>query len=548
MKLLTIIYKSGKRALIRKWWIGFCALAASCASVVAPSGGDKDTDPPKLLSSTPANSATQMQEKTITLYFDEYVHIKSTTQIITSPVLSQPATFKVKKKSIIIMLPDSLKENTTYNIQFGNTIADINEGNTLPGFSYSFSTGAHLDTLSIKGRVVDAISAQPVEGVSVMLYESDDDSMPYKSLPSYISLTTKDGEFSVNNIADKSFRLFALKDKNANYLYDSRDELIGFENQRVRPTDSLLTIRLFKEEASKQKILKTYTEFPGKVVVIFDKPVADVRLTQASGVTQNNFIAHMRYGLQRDTLTAWITDTTVSEARLLVYDEEALVDTIDVLYRKEAKTFGKDKFSYQSNISADNMLDLPGHITFKFYDPVITIDTSRMTLRATRDSSQKKFSFKAEDFNLDLKLDFDAKENEAYELTILPGAFTNLYGLQNDTINKSFVMRNTRDYGTVTFKITVEKPMGGYVLQLQDFKGGLLTESRFTRDTTFIKSNISPGGYSMRVVYDANENGKWDTGNYFVRKQPEAILLSPAPVTIRANWDLDLPIKIPSSN
>ena len=208
----------------------------TCANVMAPTGGPRDEDPPVVLRSTPPNYSPNYTGEQIRIYFDEFVTLTNLRQqLLVSPPLENDPEFRVRGRSIIIDIEDELRENTTYNMFLGDAIRDITEGNAIPNFQFVFSTGDYVDSLSLGGKVIDAFTLEPVDGVSVMLYDSIYDSIPYKERPVYFAKTNKEGLFTISNMQGGEYLIFALVDNNANFLYDLPDEKIAFLDSLVQP-------------------------------------------------------------------------------------------------------------------------------------------------------------------------------------------------------------------------------------------------------------------------------------------------------------------------
>lgn len=209
----------------------------SCANIVAPTGGPKDTEPPKVLRSEPPNFTPNFYSSSVRIYFDEYVELKGLQQkLIVSPPLKTNPEFKLRRKSLIMELnPEELSPNTTYNIFLDDAIVDLTEGNPIINFRYVFSTGDYLDSLSVKGNVVDAYTLKPEEGVYVMLYDTIYDSVPYLQKPKYIAKANDKGDFEISFIMDGQYLLFALQDINSTYTFDQPDEKIAFSDSLITP-------------------------------------------------------------------------------------------------------------------------------------------------------------------------------------------------------------------------------------------------------------------------------------------------------------------------
>ncbi|MEA2105285.1 MAG: Ig-like domain-containing protein [Bacteroidota bacterium] len=208
---------------------------SGCAKIVAPTGGPKDVEPPKVLSSDPPNLSPHFEDNKIEITFDEFIQLKDLNQnLVVSPPLEEKPEVLVKGKSLVIEFPTKLKDSTTYNIYFGDAVQDYNEGNPIENFQYVLSTGEYIDSMSMEGKVLNAFNLLPQEDVLVMLYSDFSDSIPIKNIPEYIAKTDKEGFFQINNIRNDTFKIFALRDANKNYLYDLPNEEIAFSDSAVK--------------------------------------------------------------------------------------------------------------------------------------------------------------------------------------------------------------------------------------------------------------------------------------------------------------------------
>ena len=212
--------------------------AQQCANAVAPTGGPKDERPPVVVEAVPENHSINFLGKKIEITFDEYITLENANQnVMISPPLSEKPDIKLKNKTVVIKFKEELAANTTYTINFGAAIKDLHEGNQFKDYVYSFSTGDHIDTLGIAGKVLNASDKKPVDGVYVSLYAADHenvDSLPMTTIPDYITKTDKEGKFSLNGLADKKYLVFALKDANANLYFDLPNEDVAFLDTLVQ--------------------------------------------------------------------------------------------------------------------------------------------------------------------------------------------------------------------------------------------------------------------------------------------------------------------------
>ena len=229
---LCPVIRKVKHILIIVGLLFMAFLAQQCANAVAPTGGPKDEKPPVVVEAVPENHSINFNGKKIEITFDEYITLENANQnVLISPPLSEKPDIKLKNKTVVIKFKEDLAPNTTYTINFGASIKDLHEGNPFKDYVYSFSTGDHIDTLAIAGKVLNASDKKPVDGVYVSLYAADRDnldSLPMTTIPDYLTKTDKEGKFSLNGLADKKYLVFALKDANANLYFDLPNEEVAF--------------------------------------------------------------------------------------------------------------------------------------------------------------------------------------------------------------------------------------------------------------------------------------------------------------------------------
>lgn len=209
-------------------------MGPGCANIIPPDGGPRDTIPPLLLRSTPADSTLDFSSDRITLTFDEYVELDNFQQnAVISPLPRIYPTVTRRLNTVTVRLRDSLESNTTYTIDFGNTIKDLNEGNPAHGFTYVYSTGRSFDTLSFRGKVILAESGQLDTTLTVMLHRNPKDSAVRNERPRYISKLDSRGNFAFNNLPSGTFYLYALQDETRSYRYLNPEKLFAFSDSPV---------------------------------------------------------------------------------------------------------------------------------------------------------------------------------------------------------------------------------------------------------------------------------------------------------------------------
>ena len=223
----------------------------SCANIVPLTGGDKDVSPPKLLSVFPENEKVLFKDNRISMTFDEAVQVNQAEKMFFSPYIDNDVNIEAKGDELIISFENEFKENTTYTIILNNKVKDVTEGNVLQNLEYTFSTGSIIDTLYIRGTVLDALTKTPIENVNVGLYSTqvDSDSLLYKQKPDYLALSDKDGYFRFSNLANNSFTLLALEDIDNNLKFNLPQEKVGFITERIVPSPEDITVLMFDEKA-----------------------------------------------------------------------------------------------------------------------------------------------------------------------------------------------------------------------------------------------------------------------------------------------------------
>jgi hypothetical protein len=527
-------YSSEKKFLFVTTIIFFIC---GCANIVTPTGGEKDLIPPEIIQERPPNKSINFNSKEIRISFDEYIVLRNPLrQIIISPPLTPSPEYQIKQRTLLIKLPDSLNPNTTYTINFGNSIVDNTEGNPLPGYQYIFSTGSFIDSLFITGKVTNAFTNEPVKDVTVMLYAQQDDSLPYKSRPSYFARTSENGVYRISNIKANDYKIFALKDENTNYIFDQPSELIGFKKEPVNPADTIQQdIKVFLNEPEEQRLINTITQYPGRMVMIFNMPVGEITYAPLSG-SQLPEIKYQEFSADRDTLFIWAADTTLDSLNFVVLHNDAVLDTLLVPIRR-GRTQDPTQFNYTISTGRSGAMPPGDSIRINFNNPVHSIDTSLISvLKDSLTAQQLQINY-TDTNTRRVVIDFPSEENTKHHLIILPGAFTDIYGNQNDTINQQLNIRSLRDFGSLSL-IFNPGDTANYLIQLIDLKGNIAREVKYeNRQINF--ELLNPGEYRIKAITDENNNGRWDTGNYLRNKQPEDVLFFNETITIRANWFVD---------
>ena len=513
----------------------------SCAIQVAPGGGDKDVKPPVIEKMIPENYSTGFNGHDFSIRFDEFIQLKDIqTQLIVSPPLANQPETKVRKKTLFVHFDDTLREHSTYTFNFGNAILDNNEGNVLENFQYVVSTGENIDSLQINGKVANAFDGKTEKGILVMLYSAADDSIPYKERPFYFGKTNDAGEFSIKNISSGSYKIFALKTAGNDYQYKAAGESIAFSDSMVAAGTRSPDLQLFTEQP-KFQILRSYSEYAGKAVIVGSGALDTVAMNWITDTVKLGIYA-LSYSKNKDSLSIWYKNL-VADSLQLSTNLNNKTDTLSIrLFRFEGKQNIKNPFVFSSDIAVSMIQPQELHLPFRiqFNHPVKQVDFSKIIFQT--DSQQvSPLSMSFAD-SIHRQLDFRTvwKEVKSYHLFIPPGTIEDIFGLKNDSLLLDFRTRELTDYGTVAIQFSGINDGSSRVLQLVDEKDQLFREAILSKDSLVQFQNLLPGSYRLKLISDGNKNGKWDTGNYLKKVQPEEVRYYPDLITVRANWDVDV--------
>lgn len=515
-------------------------LVLSCAKRGTPSGGPKDDTPPEIIKSYPENYSTNFSAQEIRINFNEYIKAKDLNKqlIISPPLKYQPIIFPQSgaSKQLKIKILDTLKANTTYSFNFGNSIVDNNEENPFPFFKYVFSTGESIDSLTLGGSVKDALSNKTDDYISVLLYEIDStyiDSTVYKEKPRYITNTLDSATtFKFENLKEGTYKLIALKEEADNYIFNQETDKIGFIEQELAiPTTEQFELKLFKE-IKNYKAKKPKHHRKTRIRFRYEGPYNnEIKISRLTQGLPEEFESLITKDIDSDTLNYWFKPEIELDSMLFVQQYKTAIDTFKVRIRKKVK---KDSLEFKRITSS---LELDANYEISANIPVSKINKEKIKL-LDRDSVAIPFSIQHDKFINKLSFVFDKKEKQQYKITAYPEAFIDYYGNANDTLQFSAVTKSLSNYGTIKVNLN-NLPNTPIIVQLVTKDGKVKYQQFGTNKSVFDFLNISPSTYFLRVVFDDNGNKKYDTGNYLKVIQPERVSYYPEEIEIRANWDID---------
>ncbi len=557
-----------RRTLSWQMVLGIVAvlLFYACANVVAPTGGPRDTEPPAVVRSTPPNHSANFDGDAIRIFFDEFVELRNIRQqLLISPPLEEAPEVRIRGRSVIVEIEEDLRSNTTYNFFFGDAIRDITEGNPIPNFQFVVSTGNYVDSLALSGRVKNAFNLRPEEGIYVMLYENIHDSVPYLERPVYLAKTDKEGRFTISNMSEGDYLMFALDDNNNNFLYDLPDERIGFLDSLVRPKhipgltegvedDTLsipdpgpkYTLYLFREVDTVQRVTSSSLTKKGLITIAFRVPFdsAHVRDLRDPPLVSSWHIPEFSQG--KDTLKLWFAETGRDSLFLEVLDGDLILDTIrrSTTPRRTRETDATEAPPVL-NISPDfrraSAVPFYQPLTLKSEPPVEAIDTSKIQL-FIHDSIPVWSNFRFKDHvRRSITMEPALEEGTSYLLEAMPGAFTDIFGLTNDTLASRFKTTLLENYGNLIVDLALPPNGLQYILQLLDRNLEVMREQIVLEGGSYTFYHLRAGQYRVRLIEDHQQSGQWDPGNYLRKVQPEPVHMLPDTIQIRENWDVQMP-------
>lgn len=580
----------------------------SCAKMGAPDGGWYDETPPRVIGATPAEKSTHIDKRNIRINFNEFVKIDNPTQnVVVSPPQLEVPEIKGEGKSINVKLIDKLQPNTTYTIDFSNAISDNNEGNPLGNFTYSFSTGNHIDTLEVAGYVVQAADLEPVKGILVGLYADLSDTA-FKTKPMLrVSRTDSRGHFIIRGVAPGKYRVYALQDADGNYSFNQRSEMLAFNHDIIEPSfrPDVRQDTLWRDSLHIESIAQvSYTHFlPDNICLrAFNEIVTDRHLLKSERPEPNHFTLYYTYGdsvlpnvrglnfntkdafvvessAHKDTVTYWLRDTAlVNRDTLKMVVTQNITDSTGVLRQQEdtltllakvpyakrlkdkQKAFDEwkkkqDKLKkrgepYETTMPEEPLkleitpsgdMDPDQNISIVAKEPLKDVDTNHVRLfsHPSGDSLWYKEPYELKRIsNEEFQVKAAWKPGTEYSFEADSTAFETIYGTMSGKLKQGLKVRGEDAYASLI--MTISGMQGRHIIaQLLDGQSKIVKQS-FTDNGQAEFYYLKPGKYFMRIIVDANNNKKWDTGNYDTNLQPEEVYYNPDEIECKAKWDLTL--------
>lgn len=547
----------------------------SCANTTeAPTGGPKDTIPPKVVKMMPPMGQTNVDTSGVSFIFtfNEFVTIKTATNIYLSPPQSKSPKSKVQDKNLVITLEESLKPNTTYTLNLSDAIADNNEGNMLSSFVYVFSTGSSIDSMVVTGTVLDCNKLEPVKGATVMLYRDLSDSAIIKHRPQAAAKTDDWGFFCLPYLCDTVYRLYAIKDASGNNIYDKEEDRIAFLDSLVRPTirvrDSLPELMtydmkdtlgcqarksehsliLFREKPDRQYLKNKVRTADRSAYVSFQAPEAWIDSLWIAGYDPDRIIT--QFNREQDSLEIWVNDRRPAPDTLHLFVSYRKTDSLNALHPelehlkllqltadgkpvvkpkrpKKADIKHEDTICvFKLNVAPETVEQEGWQLEFKY--PIIEEhfkDISFKYINPKQKEFQAQFDCERDSMNLRIyKITPKVKLQKGYDyiLKIPQNAFRDINGFYSDSLESKITLPTEQELSLL--KVNCQNVDQMYIVELLDEKASnTLRTYTVDKDTELEFPYLKPAKYCIRITSDANGNSLVDSGSLLEHRQPEKV-------------------------
>ncbi len=518
--------KPRQLSLVKLALLALPVVLSACARQGYPSGGPKDTEPPKALSTTPHNESRHFAAHQFYIQFDEYVVLKNAEQnVIVSPPMAHKPEYSTKGKGVLVRLKDTLQPGTTYLFQFKEAIADYTEGNLLPSFEYVFSTGDVMDTMMLAGRVENARDGKPwKETVTVLAYCGDD------TVPSRVTRADKEGHFAFHYIPHGAYRLVALEDKNRD-LAVADDEAAGWCDTAVAAVDSIDSthvplLRLSAPQRVRQRVVKSEMPAAGRITIVTAAPMQHP-VVGGEPVEQ-------RLGTKGDTLTLWCLNPKCDSTVITVSDE-GLQDTLKLRYRRPRHSSSASAAPLMQSLCTGQSAYYD-RLFLAFANPMVSVnDSLEIEVMHLKDSSVSHCRAALDSTGLRAALLTSLKADDDYTMRVPAAMFIDIYGTATDSMLFSL---KPRDYATLTLDVANGTGMP-LVVELLDTKDTVVAVHRLEGSGTLRFDHVAAGDYRVRAVIDADGDGRWTAGDYRQRRQPEEWRIYEKTLQLRERWEME---------
>jgi uncharacterized protein (DUF2141 family) len=558
-----------------------------CASTGYPSGGPRDEQAPEMVHSTPDQGALSFLGDEIRVEFDEIIQLSDIFQkLMVSPPVNEPPVVTARGNTMLVRFQEELQANATYTLDFGDAIRDNNEGNILENFTFSFSTGEYIDSLTISGHLFNASDLAPVADALVMVHTNLADSAFRKQVPIRVTRTNSIGRFSIQNLAPGEYRLFALEDANRDFKYDQPGERIAWRTELVSPyvgfhervdsisSDSAIVVQeqaylpdslqlfIFQEDNVEQYMVDNQRPSRNRVDFVFSRPLLrPLELRLPDHTLENWFVYEPTMG--RDSVTLWLTDSTLIQSDSLMMQVRYPVldslkelswqtDTLNayffdtpVVERRSRRQSEEEAIVEVPSLAINGLkgsLEILEELSMTFPTPIASFEQEAIRMYHMVDTIPESIDFDLVQDSVRIRryvFDFDRSPGETYFVEIDSAAFTDIYGWVNVPLKQTVDVKPEDSYGI--FYLNINEPKASWLVQVLDGQEKVVRSASVPGNGKIGFRYLKPGKYFVRIVEDINFNGQWDTGNFEADVQPEKLYYYPEEINIRANWDHVVP-------
>ena len=556
----------------------------SCANRgQGPQGGPKDELPPKVMKSSPAQNSVNVKNGRVEIDFDENVNLKDIVKnVIISPPQRQNPEITSYGRRVNVQFKDTLLSNTTYSIDFGSAIVDNNEANVLKNYVFSFASGSEIDTLQIAGTLLNAEDLNPLQGITIGIYDDLNDTVFIRKPFLRIGRTDETGHFTVSNVRNGKYRVYALNDLNRDYFlqkgeglaFDEKSYQTGFEfitkpdtvwkdsltidtirfvpATRFLPDDVVL--KYFKDNFKRQYLAKSERTEPHLINMIFNTVSEELPEIRPLNINWDNKML-LQKNATLDSLSLWLTDSalintdTISlEVKYLKSDSafklQPQTDTVRFMMRKPAKkptttkaAKKKEFLNIMTNLSSQ--FDVYRPVVLNFTVPIKIYDVAKIHLSQLVDTVLTPIPFKLEkkdSIGMTFEINHKWIPETTYQLVVDSAAFFSIYNLQNDNLKNELKIKSLDEYSSL--KLFLADYDSTAVFQVMSKDDKLVRTAPIVKGGTKVEY-LQPGDYFVRMYLDRNQNGKWDPGNYFENLQPEEVYYYEKKLTLIKNWEFE---------
>lgn len=553
--------------------LGAMMMPQGCANTTTPpTGGPKDTIPPRIVGVSPLPGTINVPTHgtKIKFTFDEYVVVKSPEAIFLSPPLEKKPKYKISGKSVIVSFESDLDTNTTYTLDITGAIGDNNEGNMYEGYTVVFSTGEQIDSMCLTGTVQDCNTLMPVKGATVLLYKDHSDSAVFLHRPVAAAKTDDWGYFSIRNIQDTTYRVYAIRDANNDNMYQAESETVAFLDSLFTPTmvynDTLyelkkfdmkdtaaclarkseLELNLFREMPSKQFIVKKERVGMRSAYLTFMAPGANIHSMKIKGLPGDKLIS--QFNPEKDSLELWVNDQRkrlpdtlflmvnydkTDTAGIMKPTDELVKLALDKKARADAMKSSSRDIHHEDTIAVFTSTAEPATVeqygyVFEFKFPLIEEAWDSLSLRVVNPRQQEsagKFTVTRDSTNLRR---FTVMPTEPFQsgyeyfLKVPYRKFRDINGFYNDSTEVKVTLPTDEKLSSLSLELSGVN--NKYIVELLNEKRDKVIRSFIIEnDKTLLFPYLQKGAYCIRITEDLNRNNLVDTGNLLEKRQPEKV-------------------------